>query len=64
MSSSPVFIGVRVTRSLVLCVYFVDHCLSCCPVFVAIVLSVLSDLRVLINPLVSLFYFGLNIDIF
>jgi hypothetical protein len=29
-SSSPVFSGVRVTRSLVLCVCFVDHCLSFC----------------------------------
>jgi hypothetical protein len=28
--SSPVFSGVRVTRSLVLCVYFVDLCLSFC----------------------------------
>ena len=31
MSSSLVYSGVRVTRSLVLCVYFVDRCLSCCP---------------------------------
>jgi hypothetical protein len=31
MSSPPVFNGVRVTRSLVLCVYFVDRCLSFCP---------------------------------
>jgi hypothetical protein len=29
-SSPPVFIGVRVTRSLVLYVCFVDHCLSFC----------------------------------
>jgi hypothetical protein len=29
-SSSPVFSGVCVTRSLVLCVCFVDHCLSFC----------------------------------
>jgi hypothetical protein len=36
-SSVPVFSGVCVTRSLVLCVCFVDHCLS----FFAIVLSVL-----------------------
>jgi len=28
MSSSPVFSGVHVTRSLVLCVCFVDRCLS------------------------------------
>jgi hypothetical protein len=31
MSSLPVFSGVRVTRSLVLCVCFVDRCLSFCP---------------------------------
>jgi hypothetical protein len=36
MSSSPVFGGVRVARSLVVCVCFVDRCLS----FFAIVLSV------------------------
>ena len=30
LSSPPVFIGVRVTRSLVLYVCFVDHCLSFC----------------------------------
>jgi len=30
LSSSPVFNGVRVTRSIVLCVCFVDHCLSFC----------------------------------
>jgi hypothetical protein len=30
---TPVFSGVRVTRSLVLCVYFVDCCLSFCPFF-------------------------------
>jgi len=31
LSSPPVFSGVRVSRSLVLCVCFVDHCLSFCP---------------------------------
>ena len=31
LSSSSVFSGVRVTRSLVLCVCFVDRCLSFCP---------------------------------
>ena len=30
LSSPPGFSGVRVTRSLVLCVYFVDRCLSFC----------------------------------
>ena len=47
----PGFSGVRVTRSLVLCVCFVDRCLSfffsplCCMSF--------FDLRILITPLVS-----------
>ena len=31
LSSSPVFSGVRVTQSLVLCVCVADHCLSFCP---------------------------------
>ena len=31
LSSSPVFSGVFITRSLVLCVYFVDRCLFFCP---------------------------------
>jgi len=39
--SHPIFSGVRVTRSLVLCVCLVDRCLSFCPFFFAIVLSVL-----------------------
>jgi hypothetical protein len=30
MSSPPVYSGVRVTRSLIIYVYFVDHCLSFC----------------------------------
>ena len=30
LSSSPIFSGVRVTRSLILYVCFVDHCLSLC----------------------------------
>ena len=39
---TPVFSGVRVTRSLVLYVYFVDLCLSFCSFFLlAIVLSVI-----------------------
>jgi len=46
---TPAFSGVHVTRSLVLCVCFVDHCLSfctlCCLFF--------FDLRILITPLVS-----------
>jgi hypothetical protein len=52
LSSSPVFSGVRVTRSLVLCVCFVDRCLSFCTfsfghdVF-------FFDIQFLITPLVS-----------
>ena len=51
LSSPPVFSGVRVTRSIVLCVCFVDRCLSfffwplCCLSF---------DIQILITPLVSL----------
>ena len=49
LSSPTVFSGVRVTRSLVLCVYFADRCLylwlQCCLFF--------FDLRILITPLVS-----------
>jgi hypothetical protein len=42
MSSPPVFSGVRVTRSLILCVCFVDRCLSFLYFFLlAVVLSVL-----------------------
>jgi hypothetical protein len=60
LSSPPVFSGVCVTRSLVLCVYFVDRCLSfffwslCCLFF--------FDIQILITPLVSSnsFYFISN----
>ena len=38
---TPVFSGARVTRTLVLCVYFVDRCLSFVLFLLAIVLSVL-----------------------
>jgi len=41
LSSPPVFSGVRVTRSLVVYVCFVDRCLSFCTFFLVIVLSVL-----------------------
>jgi hypothetical protein len=47
LSSSPVFSRVRVTRSFVLCVCFVDNCLF----YLAIVLSVLLR-RILITLLV------------
>jgi hypothetical protein len=41
LSSPLVFSWVRVTRSSVLCVYFVDRCLSFCTFSLAIVLSLL-----------------------
>ena len=41
LSSYTVFSGVRITRSLVLYVCFVDRCLSFCPFSLTIVLSVL-----------------------
>jgi hypothetical protein len=44
LSSPPVFSGVRVTRSLVLYVCFVDRCLSFCVFLLAIVLSVLLSI--------------------
>ena len=46
LSSPPVFSEVRVTRSVVLCVCFVDRCLSFCTFFrLAIVVSVLLGYR-------------------
>jgi len=49
LSSPPVFSGVRVSRSLALCVCFVDRCLS----FLFWPLCFLFfDLRILITPLV------------
>ena len=55
LSSPPTFDGVRVTRSLVLYVCFVDHCLSFCIYFFIWPLCCLFffDLRILITPLVS-----------
>ena len=47
LSSPPVLSGVRVTRSLVLYVCFVDRCLSFWP------LCLFFDIRILITPLVS-----------
>ena len=50
----PDISGVRVTRSLVLCVCFVDRYLSFCSfVLLVIVLSVLLRYTILITPLVS-----------
>jgi hypothetical protein len=52
LSSPPIFSEVCVTRSLVLCVCFVDRCLS----FVLFLLTMVFffNLRILITPLVSL----------
>ena len=54
LCSPPVFSGVRVTLSLVLCVCFVDRCLSFC-IFFSWPLCCLSlfDILILITPLVS-----------
>jgi ABC-type maltose transport system permease subunit len=51
LSSYPGFSGVRVTWSLVLCVCFVDHCLSFCPFSFGY--CVVCSSRILIIPLVS-----------
>ena len=55
LSSLPIFSGVRVTRSLVLCVCFVDRCLSFCPCSFGhcVVCPYFFDLRILITTLVS-----------
>ena len=51
---TPSFSGVRVTRSLVLCVCFVDRCLSFCTFsFGHCVVLFFFDLRILITPLLS-----------
>ena len=54
LSSPPVLSGVRVTRSLVLYVFFVDRCLSFCTFsFGHCVTHLFFDIRILIVPLVS-----------
>ena len=54
LSSPPVFSWVRVTQSLVLCVCFVDRCLSCCFfLFGHWCCMCFFNLRILITPLVS-----------
>ena len=50
MSSLPVYSGIRVTRSLVLCLWFVDRCLSLCVLFRCLSFF---DWRILITYLVS-----------
>jgi hypothetical protein len=53
MSLPPVFSGVRVTRSSILYLCFVDHCLSFVLFILAIVLSVFLLYTILITPLIS-----------
>jgi hypothetical protein len=54
LSLPPVYSGVRVTRSIVLCVCFVDRCLSFCTFFFwPLCCLFLFDLRVLNTPWVS-----------
>ena len=53
LSSLPVFSGVRVTRSSVLCVCFVDRCLSFCTFFWPLCCLFFFYLRILFTPLVS-----------
>ena len=65
MSSPPIFSGVRVTRSLVLYVCFVDRCLSCCTLFWPLCCLFFFVIRFLIAPLVSfghcvLFFFDIR----
>jgi hypothetical protein len=51
---TPVFIGARVSRSLDLCVCFVDRCLSFYPFFFwPLCCLFFFDIRILITPLVS-----------
>jgi hypothetical protein len=62
LSSPPVFSGVRVTRSLVLYVCFVDLCLSFCTYFFwALYCLFLFDIRILITPLVVVVVWGFNV---
>ena len=51
LNSHPVFSGIRVTRSLVLCVCFVDRCLFF--YFWTLYCLPFIDIRILITPLVS-----------
>jgi hypothetical protein len=54
LSSPPAFSGVRVTRSLVLCVSFADRCLSFCTFsFWSLCCLFFFNIRILITPLVS-----------
>jgi len=53
-SSPPVFSGVHVTRSLVLCVMYCRSLLVLLPLFFCPLRCLSFDLRILITPLVSL----------
>ena len=53
LSAPPVFSGVRVNRSLVLCVCFVDRWLFFCPFFFWTLCCLSFDFRILITPLIS-----------
>ena len=53
LSSSPIFSGVHVTRSLVLCVIFVYRYFFFCIFLLALCCLSYFDLRILISPLVS-----------
>ena len=50
---APDFSGIRVTRSLVLCVCFVNSCLSFCSFYFGHCVVFFFDLLILITPLVS-----------
>jgi hypothetical protein len=53
LSSSPILSGVRVTRSLALCICFVYRCLSFCTFFFWPMCCLFFDIRILITILVS-----------
>ena len=53
LSSPPIFSGVRVTRSLVLYICFIDRCLSFSTFFFWSLCRIFFDMRILITPLVS-----------
>ena len=59
LSSTPVFNGIRVTRSLVLYVYFVDHVLSICTFFFwPLCCLFFFEIRILL-----LWYLSINLDL-
>ena len=53
LSSPPILSGVRVTRSLALCICFVYRCLSFCTFFFWPMCCLFFDIRILITILVS-----------